>query len=179
MRRRLAAVGLVAALTAGGMGLMAPPASAAPGDTITTFSITGGALTISVPASTVNLGSTGAGSTTFSGQLGNTSVTDQRGALLAAWTVTVSSTDFVTGGASANETVAKAGISYSSGAASATTGTGAFVPGVIPSLALATPGPTWAGVGVNSATWNPTLSFVLQGAQVAGTYTGTINQSVA
>ena len=175
-RRRFAAAGLAVAIAAGGMGLLAPPAGAA--DTITTFSITGGALTISVPASTVNLGSTGAGSLTFSGQLGNTSVTDNRGALAAAWTVTVASTNFVTGTATANETVANSAVAYSSGLATST-GNGAFVVGAVPSLAAPGVGPTWAGIGVNSSTWNPTLSFTLLPSQVAGTYTGTLSQSVA
>jgi hypothetical protein len=166
-------------MTAGGIGFLAPAAHAAAGDTTTTFSISGGTLSMSVPSSTVNLGSTSAGSLTFSGQLGSTSVTDNRGALTAVWTATVTSTTFVTGGASANETVAKSNIAYSSGAATATTGTGTFAPGVIATLAAAGTGGAWAGVGVNSASWNPTLSFTLLSSQVAGLYTGTINQSVA
>jgi hypothetical protein len=35
-----------------------------------------------------------------------------------------------------------------------------------------------AGVGDNSATWNPTLSVAVPPAAVTGTYTGTLTQSV-
>ncbi|HZQ86330.1 MAG TPA: hypothetical protein VFA83_15890, partial [Acidimicrobiales bacterium] len=177
---RIAAVGMLAAFTSIGLGVFAPAANAAAGDTIATFTINGGALSISVPASTVNLGSVSAGSLTASGLLGATTVTDNRGALLANWTTTVTSTDFTTGTATTNETVTKANVSYASGASTSTTGTGVFTPTLVGlPLATAQPGALWAGVGVNTATWNPTISFVLSTAQVAGTYTGTINQSVA
>src|SRR3954465_11084945 len=58
---RIAAVGLAAAATTLGFGVFAPAANAAPGDTIATFTISGGTLTISVPNSTVNLGTVAAG----------------------------------------------------------------------------------------------------------------------
>lgn len=166
------------------MGVFALPASAAPGDTGATFAITGGALTMTVPSGTANLGSVAAGSLTTSGALGATSVSDQRGALAAAWTVTVSSSNFVTGGATADETIANANVSYASGAETAKTGTGVFAP-TLAGVALAAPvtGAAWAGVGVNTASWNPTISVTLlnQNATraVVGTYTGTINQTVA
>src|SRR5439155_751601 len=81
----------------------------------------GGALSITVPASTVNLGSTAAGSLSYGpAALGSTTVADNRGNLVAVWTVTVSSTDFAnttTGGSSADETVTKANVAYVSGPA--------------------------------------------------------------
>lgn len=190
MRRlRIAAVAVAVTLTVGGLGALAPVAAqAAPGDTAATFTITGGTLTITVPASTVNLGSVNAGALTASGPLGNTTVTDNRGNLVATWTVTVTSTDFTTPCSptpctpSSNQTVTKANVSYNSGTASSTSGTGVFTPSTTGGVTLATAGTgaAWTGgVGVNSATWNPTIKFTLLGSQVAGTYSGTLNQSVA
>jgi hypothetical protein len=173
---------MAAGVTAGALGVLAPSANAA--DTSTTFTINGGALSISVPSSS-NLTPSGvsAGSPTASGALGSTSVTDGRGNLVAAWTVSVSSTNFTTGLASADETVSKNNVSYTSGVAAPTTGTGVFTPGVIASLATAGTGGVWAGVGVNSATWNPTIGVVLLNgnntAAVTGTYSGTLSQSVS
>ena len=186
---RIAAALGAAALATSSLGLLAPAAHAATtGNTTTTFTLSGGALSITVPAS-ANLtpSAVATGTPTLSGGLGNTNVTDARGNLAATWTVTVTSTNFTTGGASANETVPKANVSYSSGAATATTGTGAFTPGTVASLNGTVPasqiGGTWAGVSNNSATWNPTIGVTLLNSNnttaVAGTYTGTITQSVA
>ncbi|MBV8305588.1 MAG: hypothetical protein JOZ04_15355 [Acidimicrobiia bacterium] len=188
-RFRIAAALGTAALVTSSLGLLAPAAHAATtGNTATTFTLSGGALSISVPA-TANLtpSAVATGTPTLSGALGSTNVTDARGNLTATWTVTVTSTNFTTGGASANETVPKANVSYSSGAATATTGTGAFTPGTVASLNGTLPatqiGGTWAGVSNNSATWNPTIGVTLLNSNnttaVAGTYTGTITQSVA
>jgi hypothetical protein len=61
-------------------------------------------------------------------------VTDNRGALLGTWTASVSSTDFTTGGATANETIAKGQVTYWSGPATATSGTATFTPGQLASV---------------------------------------------
>ena len=114
IRRGIAALAASAALT-GGIVATAMPAGAAPGDTSTTFAITAGALSITVPAS-ANLGSAAAGAASLNGTLGNVTVTDQRGGLLPLWTATVTATDFTTGGGSADEKVVKANVSYASGA---------------------------------------------------------------
>jgi hypothetical protein len=175
-------------IAAGALGVLAPSADAAlTGDTTVTFTLTGGNLSISVPASANLSSSTATGTPSLSGALGATNVTDGRGNLVASWTVTVTSTNFTTGGATADETVPKANVSYSSGAATASTGTGVFTPGVVASLSGTLPatqiGGAWAGVSNNSATWNPTIGVTLLNANstaaVSGTYTGTITQSVA
>jgi hypothetical protein len=158
------------------------PASAA--GTITTFILAVGSLSISAPASSgLGTGSTGGG--TLSAQLGTVTVTDTRGALLGAWTASVSSTDFTTGGATANETVAKGQVTYWSGIATASAGTAVFAPG----QALAanaqdvsisrTAFSATLIVGNNSASWNPTVTVNVPAAAVAGTYSGTITHSVA
>jgi hypothetical protein len=165
-------------------GLLAFALPARAADTTTTFSLAAGALSISAPASS-DLGSGSTGGGTLSAQLGTVTVTDSRGALLGTWTASVSSTDFTTGGATANETVAKGQVTYWSGAATASSGTAVFTPGQAAAanaqaLSVArTAFSATAIVGNNSASWNPTVTVNVPAAAVAGTYTGTITHSVA
>lgn len=179
---KLAAMAVTASLAVAAlMGVAGPAHAAGTGDTTATFAITDGGLNITVPASTVALatGTVNTGAATASGQLGSVAVTDTRGALVNSWTITVSSTAFVTG-TSAEQTVAKDNIAYSSGAATSTSGLGTFVPGTLATMTLAGTGAAWTGLsGNNTAAWNPTLTFTLLPSQVAGTYTGTITHSVA
>ena len=175
-KKRIVLVGAVFGLLA-----FALPARAA--DTTTTFTLAAGALSISAPASS-GLGS-GSGGGTLSAQLGTVTVTDSRGALLGTWTASVSSTDFTTGGATANETVAKGQVTYWSGAATASSGTAVFTPGQAEAanaqaLSVArTAFSATAIIGNNSASWNPTVTVNVPAAAVAGTYAGTITHSVA
>jgi hypothetical protein len=161
---------------------MAPPAGAA--DTTATFILTGGALSISAPASKA-LGSAATGSSTLSSQLGTTTITDARGALLGSWTGSVTSGDFTTGGGTANETIAKADADYWSGASTASGGIGTFTPGqllVANKVTLATARTAFSAasvIGNNSVSWNPTVTINVPAAAVAGTYSGTITHSVA
>jgi hypothetical protein len=166
------------------LGATAGPASAASsGDTTTTFTVTGGALNITVP-DVANLGSGNPGGT-VTAQLGAVAVTDGRAALPAAWTASAASTAFTTGGGTGPETVANGNVSYWSGPATATTGSGTFTPGQVNAGAEATMNTTLTafalsgGAGDNSATWNPTVSVAVPAGAVAGTYTGTITHSVA
>ncbi|GAA1267183.1 hypothetical protein Psi02_08950 [Planotetraspora silvatica] len=165
---------------AAGAGLVvaiASPVSAA--DTITTFTITAGALTITAPP-TANLGTVASGATSVSAQLGTVTVTDTRGLLVATWTATVSSTAFTTGGGTPAETIANTAVNYSPGTATATSGLATFTPGTAGTLG--TPRTAFTatlGVSNNSASWNPTVSVAIPAAAVAGTYTGTITHSVA
>jgi hypothetical protein len=165
---------------------MAFPAAATAGSTTTTFSLTGGALSISVPASPVSLGSAATGATTLSGQLGNVTVTDNRGVLLGSWTSQVSASNFTTGGGSAPETIPVGNVDYWSGLATSVTGTMTPVPGqltVANEIALSTSASTaFSATGVignNSASWNPTLVVSIPSAAVAGTYTGTVTHTVS
>ena len=176
-KKRIVLVGAVFSLLA-----LALPARAA--DTTTTFSLAAGSLSISAPASS-GLGSGSTGGGTLSAQLGTVTVTDTRGALLGTWTATVSSTDFTTGGATADETIAKGQVTYWSGAATASSGTAVFLPGQATAqnaqaLSVArTAFSASAIIGNDSASWNPTLTVNVPAAAVAGTYTGTITHSVA
>lgn len=153
------------------------------GDTTTTFEVTAGGLSVSVPASK-DLGS-GVPGGTITSQLGAVTVTDARAQLVAAWTATTSATAFTTGGGTPAETISKANVSYWSGLATATTGIGVFTPGQLTALnaqSLSTSRTAFslaAGVGNNSASWNPTLIVSVPSAAVTGTYTGTVTHTVA
>ena len=162
--------------------VLALPARAA--DTDTTFTLTAGSLAISAPASK-DLGSGSTGGGTLSAQLGTVTVTDTRGALLGTWTASVTSTDFTTGGGTANETIADDEVTYWSGASTASSGTAVFLPGqplAANAQALGASRTAFSAsaiVGNNSVSWNPTLTVNVPATAVAGTYTGTITHSVA
>jgi hypothetical protein len=166
------------------LGMLATAVPAKGADTTTTFALAAGSLSISAPASK-DLGTGSTGSGTVSAQLGTVTVTDTRGTLLGTWTASVSSTDFTTGGGTANETVGNGQVTYWSGTATASSGTGVFTPGQASALNAQTLGASrtaYAGtalVGNNSVSWNPTVTVNVPAAAVAGTYTGTITHSVA
>ena len=171
------------ALAAATLLLVALPGvagAATTGTTTTTFTLTGGAMSITVPPTTVNLGSSAASSLT--GQLGIVTVNDDRGLLNGGWTAdTVSSSHFTTGGQTTAETVA----AYWSGAATATSGVGTLLGSQLTSgLAVVVNAAQTAFtggslVGNNSASWNPTLIVTIPAAAVVGTYTGTVTHTVA
>jgi hypothetical protein len=149
----------------------------------TSITIAGGLLAVTAPASTA-LPSAAPGAT-ISAQLGTVTVTDNRGIASASWTATVTGTAFVTGGATAPETIPLTQVTYWSGPAAATTGTGTFTPGepaAANAVNLTVPRTAFSlasGSSVNSASWNPTLSVSVPAAAVAGTYTATITHSVS
>ncbi|MEV0196317.1 hypothetical protein [Nonomuraea sp. NPDC050691] len=157
--------------------------------TTTTFDVSVGALEVTVP-DTADLANDAAPGGYAYGQLGAITVTDARASATPAWTVTVSSTDFVTGGGDdPGETIDNGDVSYCSGAATATTGTGTFTPG---QTGCAAPPPATGqtlgvsrtafshtdGTGNNSATWNPLLTARLDISNIGGQYTGTITHTV-
>ena len=112
-------------------------------------------------------------------------MSDGRGVLLGSWATGVTSTAFTTGAGTANETIANSNADYWSGAATATSGTGVFVPGQPLAANFQTLGASRTAfsasvlVGNNTATWNPTVNVNIPAASVAGAYTGTITHSVA
>jgi hypothetical protein len=182
MRKQLVALAF-AGFAAAGL-LAAPQAHAA--DTTTTFVLSAaGGLSISVPASTQLSAGTATNAGTLTAQLGAVSVSDLRGSLLGAWTASVTSSDFTTGTATAEETIAKANVSYWSGAATAATGIAVATPGQLtvaqaqPLSASRTAFAATATVGNNSSTWNPTIVVTVPSTAVVGTYSGTITHSAA
>jgi hypothetical protein len=168
------------ALILGALAGFGSPASAA--DTTTTFTITGGGLSLTAPATGSLTGGTLGGTAT--GQLGTVTVTDARAALGGSWAVTAQSTSFTTGGKTAAETIAATNVSYWSGLAT-TTGVATFLPGQVAALnavAIDTAKTAYsasATAGNNSAAWNPTVVVTVPVQAVAGTYTGTITHSLA
>ncbi|WP_285320831.1 hypothetical protein [Pseudarthrobacter sp. lyk4-40-TYG-27] len=171
--------GAMLALTSVVVGPAGPSEAA---DTTTTFTVSGGALGISVPVSK-DLGS-GAAAGTLSAQLGAVTVTDNRAQLGASWTAQASSTGFTNTTVTAADPITSA--TYASGVATATTGIAAFVPG---QLANALPAPLGAtGItafsasattGNNSATWNPTVVVTIPAQAIQGRYQGVITHSVS
>lgn len=178
MRKRFAL--LLSVASAASMVALAAPADAAQG---VTFTLTAGSLTVSDP-SDKSLGSVATGTASISSTLGDTSVTDNRGALLGTWTSTVSSTDFVTGGGTADETIGKANVSYYSGLPTASTGTAVRLPGqatLLNAQDMSVSRTAFSATGVvgnNSTTWVPTVVVSIPSDSVAGTYSGTITHSV-
>src|SRR5579862_8621422 len=110
MRKSL--VFAVAALSTAGVAALVPTSANAASTTVT-FSLTGGSLTLSAPASaSLSTGALAVGGTSVSGTLGSTTVSDTRGSLAHTVTVTMSSSDFTNG---AGDTIAQANATGSSG----------------------------------------------------------------
>ena len=153
------------------------PASAAPGDTTATVTVTGGALSISVPASAGSLGSRAntVAAGTISGPLGQVQVDDARSAAAGStWTASAISTAF-TGQSPA---LAATGISYAAGTI-AKVGTATYTANDPGSLVGVAPVVSATGItGDNAATWTPTITVAIPGGSVAGTYSATITHSV-
>jgi hypothetical protein len=145
-------------------------------------------LNITVPNGPLALGSGAPGSTitnTFTGAGGtNVSVSDQRSVVNPTWTATATSTSFVTGGATASETITNANIGYASGPA-VTQVNGPFTPGQALGAYVAMTGTVTAfsraaaGGGDNSVSWNPGIQVTVPAAAVGGTYTGSVTHSVS
>lgn len=176
---------VVAGIAALGVVGMAMPAQA--GDTAVTFTLTGGDLTITTPtaAATLSAGALSVTGTSVSGTLGSTTVTDERGALLQNVTVTMASSAFTN---DPNPDPAVTGDEYVIPATAATGYSGVATPS-----GTAVPVPTTAGVaiggvggsiltmessGSGGASYNPTVSVAVPAGATAGTYKGTITQTV-
>jgi hypothetical protein len=188
------ACGILAAAAVAGFGLAPAAASAAttgppalaysstvPGggdpDTTVTFSVTSAALTMTAPTS-VNLGS-GAPGTTISGALGSVLVADDRALLSASWTCDASATNWTTGAGTPAQTIPATDLSYDPGTITTTgtitaTGTPITLSGALAPVVTAT-----AGVGDDTASWDPTLSVAVPASAVRGIYTGTLSESVS
>jgi hypothetical protein len=152
-----------------------PVGSAGPGDpsTTVTFTVTAGALSMTVPA-TATLGS-GAPGTTITAAIGSCTVSDLRALAAASWTVTAAETNFANGA----NTVPATAATYTPGTVT-TTGTITATPSTVTlSNSAQTVVAGTAGVGNNTASWNPTVGVAVPAGAVGGTYTGTLTQSVA
>ncbi|MFJ5922629.1 hypothetical protein ACIQF6_08470 [Kitasatospora sp. NPDC092948] len=141
--------------------------------TTVTFVVTSGALSLSVPAS-ADLGS-GAPGTSIGSAIGPCSVVDDRALASASWTVTASETDFVNGVSTipATDSDYTVGVVTTTGTITVTT-TDVTLSGA-PQVVLTGS----AGVGDNTASWDPTVTVHAPASAVSGLYTGTLTQSVA
>jgi hypothetical protein len=148
-----------------------------------TFTLTAGAISISAPASKA-LGSVGTSTTATSigGQLGSTTVTDGRAALVAAYAVTLTAGNFTTGTAGATETILGSTVSAFSGTASHTNATATKVATSTDSTAPVLSGSPIMGLsaysGTDTSTYNPTISIPIPATNVAGAYSGVVTQTV-
>jgi hypothetical protein len=179
VRRRVLISCVAALISATSLPAVAQPS----GDTTVTFTVSTSNLTIEVPASD-HLGSAFPGQT-ISGPLGTVTVNDQRAAANATWTASVVSTQFDTGVDDPAEIILPNLVQYWSGPATATTGTGTFVPGQptrAERVTMDQPRTAFSktsGSGNNSASWNPTLEITIPPDAIGGLYSGTVTHSVA
>ncbi len=175
-RTRMRALLLAGAAGALMLGL-AGPASA--GETSATVTVTGGALSMTVPVDAGNLGTrenTVSGGT-ISGRLGEVQVSDARAAAAGSgWVATVISTAFTP---TSGPTIGAAAVGYTAGAITKV-GTATFTANNPTNLAGVVPAVTATAItGDNSATWDPTINVFVAGGMAAGVYSGTITQSVS
>lgn len=164
--------------------LLAAPASAGTG---VTFTVNSGALSIAEPSTTANLGTalSSITGTSVTGKLGSTTVTDARGSL-AGWAASISSTNFDDGAshvipagnakayvlATDGPTLVQ-GIAVPSAGSYLTSATGLTLSNSGQSFVTAT------ATGSNQVSYNPSLTITIPSTVVAGTYTGTVTQTVA
>lgn len=135
-----------------------------------------GELSISAPAAT-GLGS-GTPGTTITNTFGSVAVDDQRGTNPAAWTATVTCTDFTTPGA---PSIPASAVTYTAGDPDSQIGDGTFNAGPPGTVSL-TPRTAYShtgGTGTSLLVWSPTLSVAVPPTAVAAEYTGTVTHSVA
>jgi hypothetical protein len=160
--------------------LAARPAQADAALTIPVSARLAAIVSISAPSS-ANLGS-GTPGGSISAFLGPVTVD---GNLQLNWTTTVSATNFTTPPGGAARTITTSRVSYWSGAATETSGSGTFTPGqptAGDAQTLGSPRTAFSrsgGLLANSATWDPHLVIAVPSTAVAGTYTGTVTHSVA
>lgn len=157
----------------------AVPASAAPGATPASITITGGVLSIAVSTDPVSLGtrSSADGGGTVNGSLGQVTVTDKRGGA-AGWTASVVATPFTS---PAGSTLTKATVSYTPGPVT-TVGTVTASAHYPTDLATGAVAVVVSGAhvdGINTATWNPTITVDVPGGVAPSVYTATFTHSVA
>lgn len=169
--RRLITASVLGLLT---LSIAAPSFAATPA----TITILGGALEISAPTDSANLGTlvntVGGGST--SGALGTVQVSDARSAAAGSgWVASVISSAFTP---STGPAIAASAVSYSAGTITKV-GTATYVANDPGDLTAVSPAVTATGItGDNSATWNPTMTVAVPGGTAAGVYSAVITHSV-
>jgi len=167
---------VVAGLT---VGIALPNAAyAAPGDTTASVTVSGGSLSITVPTSAGNLGTSAntVGGETISGPIGQVQVNDARNAAAGSgWVVSVISTAFTP---LAGPAIPASDVSYTAGLITQV-GTATYTANNPTNLTGVAPAVTATGItGDNSATWTPTISVTVPGGMAPAIYYGTVTHSV-
>lgn len=166
--------------------LVLPPGQAPPADALASTAVflipeSLSSASVTAPAS-ASLGSAKPGNT-LTVQMGQVQVTSSG---TMRWTATVSATNFITGGGSPGQTIARGNLSYWSGPAVSKSGPGTFTPGQATAankVTLDTARTAFSYNAVSSSNtsciWQPTLIMSVPASAVSGTYTGTVTHSVA
>ncbi len=146
---------------------------AAADETATTFSLTGGELTLSVGATAALTNeASGVAANTITGTLGAVSVNDARGGT-TGWVASAASTTFTGTGLSVSD-----GVAYTNGTVTET-GTNTVAAASALSITSVQPVATATAVsGNNTASWNPTLDVSMPAGALAGAYAGTVTTSL-
>ena len=158
------------------LGVVLPAAAAE--TTTATVEVTGGSLSISVPADAGSLGSAAntVEGTTINGELGEVQVNDARSAAAGAgWVASVISTAFTP---ASGPTIAASAVGYTVGPI-AQVGTATYTANDPADLTGDAPAVTATEItGDNSATWTPTINVAVPGGMAANVYAATITHSV-
>ena len=178
---------LLPSLAVGVAAVTACLVAAAPGAGATgvTFTLVGGALSITQPAGVATLtgAAQGPSGTTMVGALGSTTVSDSRGVNLG-WVSTISMTNFsdgATGTLAASAASAYVpGVVTVTGIVVATAGTYLTALTGLPLSSAAQSFVTGSvAVGANSATFTPSISVAVPSSVTVGTYTSVVTQTVS
>jgi hypothetical protein len=173
MRKLLLFAGTIVLL---GVGAALPAGAAVTGGTPATFTLTAGALSISVPAGPVSLGTQAAltTSSTLAGSLGTVTVSDQRGGT-TTWTVSVISGAFTPSVGPADPA---SNLSYAAGTVTASANVVATAVAATDLTGQSTV-MTVASTGISTASWNPTITVIVPANFAPGIYSAAITHSVA
>lgn len=167
-------LGALGALALGASAVAFLPTAAMADDTATTFSLTGGGLTLAVQP-TATLTDAASGATAITGNLGAVSVTDARGGT-ANWNASGASTAFTgatVGGSSSTAVSYTGGVVTESGTITVADGAATTLTGTATSVVAPT-----SLSGNNSASWAPVLNVTMPAGALADSYSGTVTTSV-
>lgn len=150
------------------------------------FSLSGGTLSITEPGTvTLTAGTlTSLAGSSFTGSLGSTTVSDQRGGLVG-WTTTIAQTSAFSNGTttlpvSSTKAWVAGAIVPTNGVATVSAGTyvsqltGLVLSGSAQAFVSAT-----AVVGTNTTSFNPSIAITVPSNATAGSYSGVITQTVS
>lgn len=178
MRSNLIVTSLIVGAIGGVLVSTSSASAQTTGNTPVTFQVGQGSLEITVPTATADLGTVpvSGSAQTVSAKLGDVTVIDNRGGT-TGWTVQENGVDFT--GPQTISVSAPGSSTYNPGVISTTgtvTATGTVQTPIYPPSAVVNA----TGVaGINTASWNPTISITVPANALSGTYSSTITHSVS